>query len=161
MGARGKSYTHVGHTLPPHRGCPTATRGDSATTTNDAQNTTTRPSPRAPRLPRDALGSLSTPHMRGTRSSGSRGSLRSSYSTWLVALNTTRHLFNTTHLAGRLRSYSFLFVTFVTFSGARLYYSQARGVEIGRHTSVRRILLQFNIQFKTLNSGKNSAMNGA
>ena len=54
MGARGKSYTHVGHTLPPHRGCPTATRGDSATTTNDAQNTTTRPSPRAPRVPRDA-----------------------------------------------------------------------------------------------------------
>ena len=55
-------------------GCPTATRGDSAATTNDAQNTTTRPSPRAPRLPRDALGSLSTPHMLGTRTGGPRGS---------------------------------------------------------------------------------------
>ena len=48
-------------------GCPTATRGDSVATTDDAQNTTTRPPPRAPRLPRDALGSLSTPHMLGWR----------------------------------------------------------------------------------------------
>ena len=55
-------------------GCPTATRGDSVATTNDAQNTTTRPSPRAPRLPRDALGSLSTTHMRGTRAGWARGS---------------------------------------------------------------------------------------
>ena len=57
-------------------GCPTATRGDSVATTNDAQNTTTRPSPRAPRLPRDALGSLSTPHMRGTCTGGARVSYR-------------------------------------------------------------------------------------
>ena len=39
-----------------------------------APNTPTRPSPCAPRLPRDALGSLSTPHMRGSRTGGSRGS---------------------------------------------------------------------------------------
>ena len=41
-----------------------------------AQNTITRPSPRALRLPRDALGSLSMPHMRGTRTGGARGSYR-------------------------------------------------------------------------------------
>ena len=80
MGARGKSYTHgrgtpslpTGVPQPP----PTVTRGDSVATTNDAQNITTRPSPRAPRLPRDALGSLSTPHMRGPRTGGARGSYR-------------------------------------------------------------------------------------
>ena len=41
-----------------------------------APNTPTRPSPCAPRLPRDALGSLSTPHMRGPRTGGARGSYR-------------------------------------------------------------------------------------
>ena len=51
-------------------------RGDSAATINGAQNTTTRPSPRASRLPRDALGPLSTSHMRGTRTGGARGSYR-------------------------------------------------------------------------------------
>ena len=41
--------------------CPTATRGDSAATTNDAQNTTTRPSPRADAYPEMPWGPFPRP----------------------------------------------------------------------------------------------------
>ena len=40
---------------------------DSTAAADNALNTPMRPSPSAPRLPREALGSLVTPHMRGAR----------------------------------------------------------------------------------------------
>ena len=48
------------------------TNAGSTATTDGASNTTKRPPRCAPRLPRDALGSPSTPHMRGTRVDGHR-----------------------------------------------------------------------------------------
>ena len=50
-----------------------ATRGGSTATTDGAPNTTKRPPRCALRLSKDALGSLSMPHMRGTRVGGPRG----------------------------------------------------------------------------------------
>ena len=81
-------------------GCPTTTCGDSAAIINGAQNTTTRPSPRVSRLPRDALGSLSTLHMRGTRTGGARGSHK-------IILKTTHDSHTPSHgiLPVRCKSY--------------------------------------------------------